>query len=153
SLNADYHVLTGNDLPDLRKDKAVFALPLVLWLRHPAMPMAALMPMTRSASSAVRPLESRDLFPLIVDAPAQAFGVQPLVLAWKLLGAVFPEVGLADGPPVKLASGWPWPADPFSGIALAAFGVPGTELRLADPSTAYPLAVFWTKLDFALRFD
>jgi hypothetical protein len=153
-LNTAHHVLLGTDLPDLRKDDAIATLPLVLWLRHPAMPLAALMAMTRSASAAVRPLESRDLIPLVVDAPAQADGKPPLALTWSLAnGSVFPTVGAGDGPKVVDAHDWPWPRNDVAGIALAAFGVPGTELRAPIAANAQTLAKFWAGLEFTLRFD
>jgi hypothetical protein len=154
ALDESWQVLTGEEQrPDLGLD-AEAALPLVLWLRHPAMPMAALMPMTRSASSAVRPLESRDLIPLVVDAPAQADGGPPLALTWTLAGgSVFPKVGAGDAPKVKRAAAWPWPVDDVAGIALAAFGVPGAELRVPSTAKAQPLPELWAALDFALRFD
>ncbi len=153
-LNDSYRALTGSKLPDLRKSSTVAVLPLVLWLRHPAMPLAALMPMTRSASSAVRPLESRDLIPLVVDAPAQADGGPPLALTWTLGGSsVFPAVGAGDTPKVKSAAAWPWPLNDIAGIPLAAFGVPGAELSVPFAIEAKLLSEFWSALNFALRFD
>ncbi len=145
-------------------------LPPVVWRRHPRMPLASTMPMTRAASSAVRPLESRDLVPFVVDTGKLKEG-QPISFArltWTAVAnqptPVFPTLDRIDDSPLQLspAAGWPWPKaraaelakdsdeEPTlqSGIALAAFGVPGTELTFALAQAAVPKPLL-----FALRYD
>lgn len=129
-------------------------LPPVIWQRHDTTPLAAAMPMTRAAMSAVRPLESRDLVPLVVEVPAT--NPVPMVrLTWPA-GAVFPKVTQDDGTALKRRPvfQWPWPAKELTsaqGIGLAAFGVPGAEVAL-DENADFELDP-WSKLRFALRYD
>lgn len=136
-------------------------MPPVLWQRHPQMPLAAAMPMTRGADSAVRPLESRDFVPWIVATT----GTSLVEFAWKK-SAVFPHVLGADEkePLLRPAAKWPLPKNETQaaeGIALVAFGVPGAELAFAakkidadtliidDTSSRQP----WLRLRNALRHD
>lgn len=164
-LQAAYLLVTGAAYPKpVRNAKtdgfeSAVPLPAVLWQRHPRMPLASLMPMTRSASSSVRPLESRDLLPFVIDPQKNAF---PLILSWLDEAAVFPvlELGTAEKlvpPEVFPLAAWPWPRaiNPDlapHGIALAAFGVPGAELIFNSPGTN-SIAEIWGKFQFALRFD
>ncbi|MDP9190661.1 MAG: hypothetical protein M3P06_03050 [Acidobacteriota bacterium] len=134
-------------------------LPTVRWQRHPRMPFAAAMPMTRAAGSAVRPLESRDLVPWVVETEdlvkwekekenenGKAKGRTRLSrMEWT--NTVFPRLlGAPDNKPkpsLRPPSAWPLPlnrvkqdeilkgVDRAQGIALVAFGVPGAELGFA----------------------
>ena len=134
--------------------KPVPPLPPVRWQRHPRMPLAAAMPMTRSAAAAVRPLESRDLLPFLVDVP-DGKPTQLLQLRW--VGKdVFPAVRKFDGKDleIKPLPKWPWPkidSVPERGVALAAFGVPGAELTFDRDSKKAVRP--WDDLQFALRHD
>lgn len=105
--------------------------PVVRWQRHLYMPLAALMPLTRSARSAVRPLESRDLVPFIATGPANG-ALDPLAdLLWNA-GESLPHMGpgwtyaLSE----DLNSTSPEPGDESQRcrLAWAAFGVPGYEV-------------------------
>ncbi|MEJ8859721.1 hypothetical protein WKW79_34550 [Variovorax robiniae] len=105
--------------------------PVVRWQRHLYMPLAALMPLTRSARSAVRPLESRDLVPFIATGPANG-ALKPLAdLLWNA-GESLPHMGpgwtYALSKDVNSTS--PEPADESQRcrLAWAAFGVPGYEV-------------------------
>lgn len=144
----------GGAWPDL----AGKAAPL-LWARHPHMPLATTMPMTRSARSSAYPLESRDLVPFLIVPDATWF-----LLSWKA-GKAFPAAGNTAAKPLTLRTlaneTWPWPIpdkpapEPnrdrgFKGVGLIAFGVPGWELRFEDNLTAPDI---WSKLRSSLRFD
>jgi hypothetical protein len=129
--------------------------PAVAWLRHPKLPVAAGMPMTRSAASAVRPLESRELAPFAASTVIEARAIKLAALTWDGEQA-FPD--LAASPAFnRLATGWPRPtapagADivigPSDGVPFAAFGVPGTEvIPRATPARQ------WDAPEFAVRYD
>jgi hypothetical protein len=134
-------------------DKAV----PVLWTRHPNMPLAAAMPMTRSARSSTYPLESRDLVPFSVEPDAVWFR-----LTWNAR-SVFPQASANNGKPLKLwvHEQWPWPTagkplasaaqrNAFAGIGLLAFGVPGWELRFDRGANGNDV---WLSLRSSMRFD
>jgi hypothetical protein len=128
------------------------------WCRHPRMPLASQMPMTRTATSAVRPLESRDLLPFEMQPKGTS---KDLIahLSWEP-AQVFPAVqGTWE---YRLAEGWPLPPELVAGspaewalqvrgIGLAAFGVPGAELSppFAGSWSLRP----WDSLRAALRHD
>ncbi|HWJ41117.1 MAG TPA: hypothetical protein VNT29_08280 [Candidatus Limnocylindrales bacterium] len=124
------------------------ALPGIIWRRHPRMPLASSMPMTRGAGSSVQPIESRDLVPFIVEhLPA---------LRWKG-DVVFPDAeGFGKRHPIPT---WPWPLpameDRPRGIAMTTFGVPGVEATFDSPATGVDgnANEEWEKLRFANRFD
>jgi len=124
------------------------------WRRHPRMPLIAAMPMTRSARSASRALESRDLIPFSVTSPDSRTGVTRLArLSWHQAN-VYPAM---EGTwKYRVDPDWTWPnplmKDPgtVKGIGLCAFGVPGVELRLAQSS---PMPNPWDALEAAPRFD
>ncbi|MBS0348036.1 MAG: hypothetical protein JSR69_16425 [Proteobacteria bacterium] len=105
---------------------------VVRWQRHPLMPLAAIMPLTRSARSAVRPLESRDLVPFIATKTVVG-SLQPLAdLTWQA-GESLPRMQpgwnyeLATEPAVMRDI--PQPDDSTRcRLSWAAFGVPGCEL-------------------------
>lgn len=135
--------------------------PAVAWLRHPELPLAAGMPMTRAAASAVAPLESREFAPFVAAPAVAGHMINLVALSWKGTQA-FPDLGVA---PVfnRLAVGWPRPDAPINdgaghgstegvfgpteGVPFTAFGVPGTEIV---PSIA---AAQWDALEFAVRYD
>lgn len=122
--------------------------PPVAWLRHPTLPLAAVMPMTRAADSSVRPLESRELAPFSVSVAPSGDGRLPLVaLRWSGTGA-WGRLEQARCAPVP---GWPWPSagEAERGIAFAAFGVPGVEAAPAPGASAAP----WEALLAACRYD
>lgn len=125
------------------------------WSRHPHMPLAAQMPMTRMLAASVRPLESRDLLPFEMrhaDAPEQRMAA----LGWSH-EKVFAE--LQGNWRYRVAAHWPLPPDPQApnsleppdrGIGLVAFGVPGAELK---PTLNSWQTRRWDELQAALRFD
>lgn len=136
--------------------------PAVAWLRHPVLPLAATMPMTRAASGGPRPLESRELFPLAlvgdgtVNAPP---ALLPLASLARRAGSPLP--GLDEGAftltPLPV---WPLPRtleadpkapppDPERGIAMASVGVPGVELRVLAASARGKAPSYQA----ALRYD
>lgn len=127
--------------------------PAVAWLRHPRLPLAAGMPMTRSAASAVPPLESRELAPFVATTVVLEGAICLATLAWSGKKA-FPEVS-ASPAFERLASGWPRPdkanggqiLGPSEGVPFAAFGVPGIEIMPRDKARE------WTDPDFAVRYD
>ncbi len=137
----------------------------VVWQRHPQMPLASTLPMTRAASSAVRPLESRDLVPFAIESEQRPSGRRGVVrMTWHpVQGATpaFPQLFQAldssDERPLKLrtVAAWPWrPEGDIAkprGIAMAAFGVPGTEF--AFPSNMNATETPWSLLLFAHRHD
>ncbi len=125
----------------------------VFWRRHPVIPLAAAMPMTRAAAGAVRPLESRDLMPFVVET-------KPVGNDWRRLATL----SLADGEPFvklddaihyKTINSWPWDggadasANPDRGIAFAALGLPGVELRPISV-TSVPEGISY---EASLRYD
>jgi hypothetical protein len=127
--------------------------PAVAWLRHPDLPVAAGMPMTRAAASAVRPLESRELAPFVASTVASGGTITLASFTWEGDKA-FPA--LAASPIfVSMAKGWPRPDapgntgdlyGPSEGVPFAAFGVPGVEIM--------PVAAKeWEVPDFAVRYD
>ena len=140
-------------------DAALFKTPLpwpaVAWLRHPRLPLAAGMPITRAAASAVAPLESRELAPFVATNAAMGHPIKLAALTWKGTQA-FPDLGVSpafEG----LAAGWPRPdisantgvvLGPSQGVPFAAFGVPGTEVM---PLAEQPKQ--WDALEFAVRYD
>jgi len=142
---------------------ATMPWPAVAWLRHPAVPLAAQMPMTRCAAGAVRPLESRDLLPFAVlrdpkdYRTARDTGALDLPLATLLPGAgPLLQLDLA-GRRLQLAARWPAASEddsvhalPQRGIALAAVGVAGVELRVA---AAQPTVGKVPVYEGAVRYD
>lgn len=125
-------------------------LPPVVWRRHPQMPLAAAMPMTRGAGSSVRPLESRDLVPFAVNLDKTK-----LTLQWRV-NKVFPQFPEKNPLLLKPVAKWPWPKkgkeEPYpQGIALTAFGVPGAELALGEDEN-FALNP-WASVLCALRYD
>jgi len=127
-------------------------LPPVRWQRHPVMPLAAEMPMTRSAAASVRPLESRDLVPFVIDVDDPKKNEPSRWVRFvSPRAAVFPQIRDLK---LRTVAGWPWPQstfDPEHGIALVAFGVPGAELSFNEK--VKPDKEPWTRLEFALRYD
>jgi hypothetical protein len=132
------------------------AMPKVYyWSRHPQMPLAAQMPMTRMVSAAVRPLESRDLLPLEMRYDGKpAYRVADLAWSGE---QVFAE--LQGSWQYKLPTRWPLPPEPQKepldplqtrGIGLIAFGVPGAELA---PWVERWEGQRWQSLRAALRYD
>jgi hypothetical protein len=129
--------------------------PAVAWLRHPHIPLAAQMPMTRAAAGSVRPLESRDLMPYALR-PGSALPT----------GGAFHLATLVQGRPLcRLAAAgfekrrvtcWPSPDGagtdlrPERGVAFAAVGLPGVELRAAASNPGIGSAPVY---EAALRFD
>jgi hypothetical protein len=130
------------------------------WSRHPRMPLAAQMPMTRTATASVRPLESRDMLPFETRAVGETSNHRLAHLEWKP-GEVFASV--RGSWEYRLAEGWPLPLPPpvepvtgkldplqVRGIGLVAFGVPGAELSPLDFAwSPQP----WASLQAALRYD
>lgn len=126
----------------------------VYWQRHPQMPLVSQMPMTRTASSSVRPLESRDLVPFEIQTKPVPPSPQVSLAELSWTHAVFPKMAARDH---AVHSAWPWPAQKVvsakpltvNGIGLCAFGVPGVELRLPNDVVANP----WGRLQATLRYD
>ena len=80
--------------------------PAVAWRRHPVAPLAAAMPMTREASGAVRPLESRDLIPFwLSPIPGEATGFLGGYLFGEALGLLYSTIGLTLGSVAAFAIG------------------------------------------------
>lgn len=130
------------------------AVPM-LWIRHPHMPLAATMPMTRSARSSTYPLESRDLV---------AFAVSPKAVWFQLTwtkGTAFPAIDAGNGQAMDLKplSEWNWtkwgalaqprPQSRLDGVDLIAFGAPGWELSFDGRSGTD----VWSTLRMRLRYD
>lgn len=147
--------------------------PAVAWLREKTMAFAAAMPMTRSAVSAVRPLESRSFAPFVAAMERTENGIKLATLKWALPSdapppaipqpdprpdPAFPELGPSPAF-ASLAAGWPNSIrtkdsthGPTEGIPFFAFCVPGVEITLPEPSAG--AAHFgWQPLMFAARFD
>lgn len=132
--------------------------PAVAWLRHPAIALAAEMPMTRAAGGSQRPLESRDLQPYALTPGSDKKAVL-LPLAILAPSAHMPLLALRaiDGTAFSLAPVATWPqaasapdSAPDRGIGFAAVGVPGVELRVLPPGPkdgGRPL------FEAALRYD
>ncbi|MBY0279154.1 hypothetical protein K2Z84_27795, partial [Candidatus Binatia bacterium] len=126
----------------------------IAWLRHPILPLAAEMPMTRSAAAAVRPLESRDLAPFVVEPVVTPKGTVVVPIAWRAaapFARLESPVGQGKAPSMTLSSTWPSPTTPArphteNGVAFAAFGVPGAELVPAGDGG-------WSSMRYAYRFD
>lgn len=125
------------------------------WSRHPQMPLAAQMPMTRMLSAAVRPLESRDLLPFEFRHDGKPDN-RVAALAWSG-EQVF--AALQGSWEYKLPTRWPLPPEPqkdpldplqVRGIGLVAFGVPGAELA---PWVERWEGKRWHSLRAALRYD
>lgn len=124
------------------------------WRRHPWLPLVSQMPMTRSATSAVQPLESRELIPFSGECiKGELNKVQLAQLAWD--DSVFASMASLNLFP-SVAPKWPWPEESTtlnaSGIGLCAFGVPGVELLLKTP-TAKENVDPWHDMQMAARFD
>lgn len=134
--------------------------PSVAWVRDDKTPLAAAMPMTRSAASAVRPLESRSLAPYVAEVPRRE-GSSRVIATIRWDGdRAFPRRGAAPAFK-KLAAAWPLPAMSsglvstdktirvtFGGVPFVAFGVPGVEVSPLLPGTTP-----WQRLYFAVRYD
>ncbi|NTE57481.1 hypothetical protein G6M78_20680 [Agrobacterium tumefaciens] len=156
-------VLIGEGTKRATKEKADHGpapWPSVAWVRDGKTPLAASMPMTRSASSAVRPLESRSYAPYVGKVPAPEDSSTVIAtIRWDATGA-FPQRGTVPAF-TKLAAAWPLPAAPkklvsedktvpmsFGGIPFVAFGVPGVEVSPLAPGKTP-----WQGLHFAVRYD
>ncbi|MBY5871330.1 hypothetical protein HFN53_04755 [Rhizobium leguminosarum] len=158
-----FAVLTGEGPKRAVKDegsRGTTPWPSVAWVRDESTPLAAAMPMTRSASSAVRPLESRSLAPYVGDVAE--LNTNPTTIAtirWDANGA-FPKRGAAPTF-TRLAAAWPLPAAPkrraagdktvavsFGGVPFVAFGVPGVEVSPLSPGRSP-----WKGLHFTVRYD
>lgn len=105
---------------------------VVRWQRHPLMPLAAIMPLTRSARSAVRPLESRDLVPFIARKTVVG-PLQPLAdLTWQAgesLPRMRPGWSYELATELAVMGDTPQPDESIRcRLSWAAFGVPGCEL-------------------------
>ncbi|MGJ5208141.1 hypothetical protein [Bradyrhizobium sp. HKCCYLR20261] len=126
----------------------------VVWRRHHTIPLAAAMPMTRAAAGGVRPLESRDLIPFALETKAAGEEWRRLATLRVVKGKPFAE--LVDAAlRYKLVSSWPTDpgadetGSPDRGIAFAALGLPGVELRpLPDAGLHNPVPYH-----ASLRFD
>lgn len=120
----------------------VAPLPAVIWRRHPRIPLTSAMPMTRAASSSVRPLESRDLIPFVHASKLHL--ENRLLLARLAKRAYTPLLELPDATPaaLKLVRGWPRAKsqDQGGGIPFTALGLPGVELR-CENADQYEAAV------------
>jgi hypothetical protein len=138
-------------------------LPAVAWLRHPAVPLAAAMPMTRAGSGSARPLESRDLMPFALSPAGKPPTSGTLPLALLAISPHPPLLALqqVDGASFALSSlpCWPEPTGkrvlkqpPERGIAFAMACVPGAELRVRNSGGTAP---GYGKISFeaALRYD
>lgn len=132
------------------------------WARHPRMPLAAQMPMTRSANSALRPLESCDLFPLelfpVLDKTKKNIAklIWPKFTTFPELTGDFYQAVSKDWPLSTLDEESPAPvigdnALKVRGVGWYAFGVPGAEITFKkgedwDIQKSWPLLA-------AYRFD
>jgi len=138
-------------------------LPAVAWLRHPTVPLAAAMPMTRAGAGSAHPLESRDLIPFALR-PGGALptsGTLPLALLAMSHHAPLLALQQVDGTVFSLNSlpCWPEPTGRIEcsklyerGIAFAMAAVPGAELRVINSGGTAP---GYGKISFeaALRYD
>ncbi len=100
----------------------------VLWRRHRYLPMVATMPMTRSATASVRPLESRELMPYVMTVGSEP---ESLLARFNLGGARVFSGLVIDKIQLKPLPGWPLPGDiakTESGISFTAVGLPGVEV-------------------------
>lgn len=115
---------------------------VVAWRRHPVIPLAANMPMTRMAAGSVRPLESRELMPFAL-AWAKYVPGKPQLLA-VLEGSVHAPLLRLHASMISARAVAAWPGAtggaPLAerGISFACVGVAGVELNAAD---AYQAAV------------
>jgi hypothetical protein len=133
------------------------------WARHPRMPLAAQMPMTRSANSAVRPLESCDLFPLelfpVLDKTKKNIAklIWPKFTTFSELTGDFYQAVSKDWPLSTLDKESPAPvigvdnALKVRGVGWYAFGVPGTEITFKK-GDAWNINESWPLLA-TYRFD
>ncbi|MES2759304.1 MAG: hypothetical protein V4693_18180 [Pseudomonadota bacterium] len=122
-------------LPSLVIDKQA-PWSAVAWLRHPVIPLAAGMPMTRAAGGSQRPLESRDLHPYAVLAQGKP-ALLPLAVLARSPHPPLLELRAADVLKFDLAPVTCWPgagAAPDRGIAYSFVAVPGAELRMLAPA-------------------
>lgn len=140
----------------LRQEVAIESVPtkdrpsLRLWARHGRLPLVASMPMTRSAASATRPLESREFAPFELRPSKNLLALQ------RTDGALTKVVRPFDLTP---ANDWPWPGAPGQsaaqqeGIAFGAMGAPGVEV-LPEPAHEVNIGESpWGNLQFAYRYD
>ncbi|OYT88700.1 MAG: hypothetical protein CFE43_21175 [Burkholderiales bacterium PBB3] len=143
--------------------------PSVAWLRHPVIPLAATMPMTRAASGSSRPLESRDLFPFALlssDTEAEQKPWMPLAILMKIPDSPLLELASVEGEVFGLQPVKSWPlaggdaikaveAATDRGIGFASVGVPGVELRASIDKADEEKASEEGKpgLQAALRYD
>ena len=124
--------------------------PPVQWLRHERLPLAATMPMTRAAASAISPLESREFAPF-----ARQVGTKPVVDLGTIRWTSEEAFATVDPAPFRnLVSAWPTQPNgdklPDRGVAFTEFGVPGVELTPPlDRVETNPWGSIW----FALRYD
>ncbi len=117
------------------------------------------MPMTRSAASAVRPLESRSLAPYVAEVPSPkaAHGHRDDSLGWgPCVSPARRGAGLQEacrrlavaGDVRELVSTDKTIRVTFGGVPFVAFGVPGVEVSPLLPGTTP-----WQRLYFAVRYD
>lgn len=140
------------DLPQWKQDERP-VVSTTRWVRHPRMPLAAQMAMTRAATSAVRPLESRDLFPFGLEHDSRPNRCAEI--SWRAKDA-FPA--LKGSWNHQLRPEWPRPKVEFEdgyektarGVAFVAFGVPGVEVAPRDGLLGD--AAMWD-MQAALRHD
>lgn len=99
--------------------------PAVAWLRNRRTAAAASLPMTRSAAAAVRPLESRDLFPYVITLGGSA-AQRRLATLRRTAEGPFYDLPADDLKPVV---SWPRETGEDRGVFFAVIGVPGLELR------------------------
>ncbi|MCK6375930.1 MAG: hypothetical protein L6Q69_17790 [Zoogloea sp.] len=141
-----------SDLPQWKQDERP-VVSTTRWVRHPRMPLAAQMAMTRAATSAVRPLESRDLFPFGLQHDSRPNRCAEI--SWRAKDA-FPA--LTGSWNHQLRPEWPRPKVEFEddyektarGVAFVAFGVPGVEVAPRDGLLGD--AAMWD-MQAALRHD
>lgn len=102
----------------------------ILWRRHRYLPMVATMPMTRSATASVRPLESRELMPYVMTVGSDPES-ESLLARFNLGGARVFSGLVTDTIRLQPLTGWPLPgeiAKTKSGISFTAVGLPGVEV-------------------------
>jgi hypothetical protein len=150
-VEGEYLALTGTKLDP----QTINLFPCIRWQRHQAMPLVSTMPMTRSVTAAIPPVESRDLVPFIFQPiETDSSGKTPLTFRWDTsipIQQVLPALTPVN---LKPALGWPWAwniGDLHEGIALAALGAPGGELSFFDFNK--PSQDPWTDSKDSLRFD
>jgi hypothetical protein len=147
--------LLDSVLQAMAKDQAVehpLPWPAVVWRRHGAIPLSATMPMTRAAAGSARPLESRELIPMLISRTANGTACSVARLK-RREGQPLWTVDPATK--AKRLPAWPWSDRatveqfPSRGIAFAMLGVPGVELRPKDGETALTQVAY----EGAIRFD